>query len=315
MVQMYIYYTNFPDDRTPIKVLVWGFFFVECLAAAFSAHAAWHALGAGWGDLEALIKPIWSFTALPPLCGSVALIVQLFFCWRIFALGKTVVIPIIIAVIAFVQCGFAFHTGIWIAATGNLRLGKIIPSYVVMLGASGICDLIITTTLVTFLLRARTSFHGTNTVLNRLITLTVETGMVTAIATWVEIVLLVVHRQDNLHFIICIMLGKLYSNTLLATLNARVALRASSQTSQQFKDAKKPLLWDDEPDPTTLHDPMTINAPMTLNVPMTLNSTPHRVHISTTTETRKDDIGILEGRGHIVDNGSYLNFVPNRAYY
>ena len=49
--------------------IVWGLFFVECLAAAFSAHAAWHTLGAGWGDLEVLIKPIWSFTALPPLCG------------------------------------------------------------------------------------------------------------------------------------------------------------------------------------------------------------------------------------------------------
>lgn len=82
-----IYHTNFPNDRASIKVLgkcvyrfitfifptraaiVWGLFSVECLAAAFSAHAAWHVLGAGWGDPKVLSAPIWSFTALPPLCG------------------------------------------------------------------------------------------------------------------------------------------------------------------------------------------------------------------------------------------------------
>ena len=95
-----------------------------------------------------------------------------------------------------------------------------------MIGASGVCDLIITTTMLTFvshhiislnnpnplkllfpqLLRAKTSFHGTNTMLNRLITLTVETGMLTAVATWVEIVLLVVRPQDNLHLIMYVYL-------------------------------------------------------------------------------------------------------------
>lgn len=40
-----------------------------------------------------------------------------------------------------------------------------------------------------------------------------------------------------------------YSNTLLATLNARIVLRTSSQSSQQYVDARKTLLWDDEPGP------------------------------------------------------------------
>jgi hypothetical protein len=64
-----IYYTNFPDDRAHLKVLVWMLFFVECLGTVFGTHAAWKALGAGWGDLEALTKPVWSFTAFPPICG------------------------------------------------------------------------------------------------------------------------------------------------------------------------------------------------------------------------------------------------------
>lgn len=39
------------------------------MGTAFATHAAWYGLGAGWGDLEVLKKAIWSFAALPAICG------------------------------------------------------------------------------------------------------------------------------------------------------------------------------------------------------------------------------------------------------
>lgn len=55
------------------------------------------------------------------------------------------------------------------------------------------------------LFRARNpAFRDTNTVLNRLIILTVETGMATALATLVEIILLVGSSHNNLHFLVCV---------------------------------------------------------------------------------------------------------------
>jgi hypothetical protein len=251
IVQIYIYYTNFPNDRAWLKALVWMLFVVECLGTIFGTHAAWKALGAGWGDLEALHKPVWSFTAFPPICGFVAFSVHSFFCWRIWVLGRQLVIPCLVVAVSLTQCVSAFYTGVKFAIIGDFQRIKLLTSYIIIwLGGSAICDSIIAITMVTFLFRARNSaFQDTNTVLNRLITLTVETGMATALATLVEIILLVASSHNNLHFLVCIMLAKLYSNTLLATLNARIVLRAASQSSQQYIDAKKTLLWDDEPGP------------------------------------------------------------------
>jgi hypothetical protein len=252
IVQMYIYYTNFPDDRVWLKRLVWMLFFIECLGTAFGTHAAWKAFAAGWGDLEALNKPVWSFAAFPPMCGFIALVVHSFFGWRIWVLGKTLIIPCLIVAVSLTQCVSAFYTGIQFAVIGDFRRIKLLTSYIVIwLGGSAACETIIAITMVTFLFRARNSaFRDTNSVLNRLITLTIETGMATALATLTEIALLVAFSHTNLHFLICIMLAKLYSNTLLATLNARALLRNPSQSSQQYIHAKKTLLWDDAPNPS-----------------------------------------------------------------
>jgi hypothetical protein len=202
------------------------------------------------------------------------MMVQLFFCWRIFVLGKITIFPVVIATLSITQFVSAFYTGVQIAIIGNLLQMKLLTSYIVMLGASGLCDVIIAITMVTFLFKARTSFHDTNDVLNKLITLTVETGMITALATITEIILLVVYRHNNTHFIVCLMLGKLYSNTLLATLNTRAILRTPSQTSQQYNNAKKVSLWDDEPNSAS---PIVGS---------------HGVHVFTSTESRKDEIVI-----------------------
>ena len=66
-----IYYTSFPNDRVSIKALVWCLFFADCFATVCSIHAAWRSLAAGWGwHLEASgSKPVWTFSALLPLCG------------------------------------------------------------------------------------------------------------------------------------------------------------------------------------------------------------------------------------------------------
>lgn len=65
-----------------------------------------------------------------------------------------------------------------------------------------------------------------------------------------------------------------YSNTLMATLNARAILRTPSQTSQQYDNARKLTLWNDAPDPVSLR------------------SASHGVHVFTTTESCKDEIAL-----------------------
>lgn len=74
------------------------------------------------------------------------------------------------------------------------------------------CDVLIATSMVVLLLRAgsRTTFKSTSSVVNKMITLTIETGAITAFASIVEMILLLSLKETNLHFTVCIMLTKMY---------------------------------------------------------------------------------------------------------
>ncbi|KAF9261728.1 hypothetical protein L218DRAFT_484632 [Marasmius fiardii PR-910] len=52
----------------------------------------------------------------------------------------------------------------------------------------------------------------------------VETGLITGCAALVELIFFLAFRNSFLHFILFYMLPKLYSNALMATLNARLAI-------------------------------------------------------------------------------------------
>ncbi|QRV79274.1 hypothetical protein RhiJN_07289 [Ceratobasidium sp. AG-Ba] len=222
IVQVYIYYLSFPNDSRVIKSLVYGLFFVDCVQTALTTHNAWHFLSRGWGDLHVLDDPGWSWIAVPLLSGIVSATVQLFFAWRIWVLSKSIPLAGLIVSIAVAQGLCAMYSGIKFAILNDItKIASLFPSATVWLGGSALCDFIITISMVTFLARASTGFSQTDTVITKLIRMTVETGMVTTTAAISELILYLVYQHNNLHMIPALALAKLYTNTLLATFNSR----------------------------------------------------------------------------------------------
>lgn len=84
------------------------------------------------------------------------------------------------------------------------------------------------------LARASTGFSQTDSVITKLIRMTVETGMLTTTAAITELILFLVYQHNNLHMIPALALAKLYTNTLLATFNSRsLAFTSSSRTDAE----------------------------------------------------------------------------------
>ncbi|ETW75408.1 hypothetical protein HETIRDRAFT_456021 [Heterobasidion irregulare TC 32-1] len=237
VVQMYFYHLNFPKDDRWIKIFVWIVFSAEILSSVFSTIAAWQGLAAGWGDLDSLAAPTWSFTTLPPICGFISSCVQIFFCWRISVLGKSRILPLFIAVISILSWAMAFYCGIK-ARTPVLKINELDPE--VWLTGSAVCDVMIAVVMVRFLIRASSSSHWMETkdMLNKLIKLTVETGMITAFGATIELIFFWVFHHNNIHFI-------LYSNTILATLNARAVFKSGSSVSSGSAQGRSVALWED----------------------------------------------------------------------
>ncbi|KAG9018563.1 hypothetical protein FRB90_011392 [Tulasnella sp. 427] len=90
----------------------------------------------------------------------------------------------------------------------------------------------ITISLVSYLAKANSGFSQTDDVISKLIRTTVETGAVTATAATAELILFLVYKTNNLHMIPALALAKLYTNTLLATLNARSEVFNGSERSR-----------------------------------------------------------------------------------
>ncbi|KAJ4471176.1 hypothetical protein C8R41DRAFT_969098 [Lentinula lateritia] len=124
--------------------------------------------------------------------------------------------------------------GIHGAQIGATHFSEMDAEVSTWLGGSTVCDFLITSVLVFKLFShgRRSISPVTRSMLFRLITLTVETGLVTALTALSELLLFIIFRTNNLHFIPLLMLSKMYSNCLLATLNARVVIHPETGDTQ-----------------------------------------------------------------------------------
>ncbi|KAK1220233.1 hypothetical protein PQX77_017019 [Marasmius sp. AFHP31] len=76
-----------------------------------------------------------------------------------------------------------------------------------------------------YLFANRSGFGSTNAILVKLIRLILGTGLLTSTVTVVDVILFTVFKQENYHLVTVRMLSKLYSNSMMVLLNARLSIR------------------------------------------------------------------------------------------
>ncbi|KAF9007857.1 hypothetical protein BDQ17DRAFT_1422528 [Cyathus striatus] len=103
------------SDRVTTKCLVYGLYILATLQVILTFYDAIISLGFGFGNLAALSKGNLSFLAAPILTGTIALIVQVFYAYRIHVLTKWRILPL-----AIMQCSSGFTSGIFEVFIGDL---------------------------------------------------------------------------------------------------------------------------------------------------------------------------------------------------
>ncbi|KAF8875054.1 hypothetical protein BD779DRAFT_1450397, partial [Infundibulicybe gibba] len=101
--QCYIYRLSFPDDRSRIKVLVYSLLLLETVQTVLSTADAFHWFAFGFGNMDRLAEFFLSNIDTPILGSVVAFVVQLVFCGRIWALGKSKVLSGVITLVRYVH--------------------------------------------------------------------------------------------------------------------------------------------------------------------------------------------------------------------
>ncbi|KAH8998281.1 hypothetical protein EDB86DRAFT_828495 [Lactarius hatsudake] len=221
-VQIYVYSYNFPKDPRSVKFLAYFIFVLETVQTALTGADIYYWFVTGFGDVERLGNSHFTPIDAPIMTAVSSLTVQGYFCYRIWMLmNRRSWICWIIAVNAVIQAA----AEIWLSITSLMAEKFVISKTGVYLWSipSAIADILIAVAMTLLLRRATSKFS--NFVLIRVIRLTVETNTLTASVAVMTLVLYVAFPNELYYVYTADILGKLYSNTLLVSLNNRIYFR------------------------------------------------------------------------------------------
>ncbi|KAF9468396.1 hypothetical protein BDZ94DRAFT_1246705 [Collybia nuda] len=245
--QVFLYTFRYPNDSWKIKIFVRAMLFIEILMTAFATTAAWDFLAAGWGNLAVLLTSDWPLAGLAFLSGLAASSAHVFFCWRIWILRPAYRWLVgVIAVISVLQWVMAALSGVRGLQPGTSAF-NVAPFILIWLGGSGLCNILITIAMMFIFLQAgiQATMSGVST-RAKLLVLTLETGMLTSLAALIELLLFAIFPNNAMHFLLFFVLSKLYSNTVMAVLNARVYAEVPDE-SHGPRDHTGTTIWDSHP--------------------------------------------------------------------
>ncbi|KAJ6536305.1 hypothetical protein B0H19DRAFT_1271095 [Mycena capillaripes] len=223
-VQMYIYFDRFPNDPTSFKFMVGLGWILDCGHTISICHFIYIITVTQYGQPALLAIPPKSLDASILLSGLIGPLEQGWFTYRLHRFTKTLPLPLICVILSLLRVGgsialFAFSFMEPTIQGYDTRVMWIIEA-VVIVGAA--VDVILAVALCYYLSFWRTGgFRRTNKLVNQLMTWAIETGAITS-AGALAIFISFLTMKDNLVYIgfFC-MMAKLFSNSLLFSLNAR----------------------------------------------------------------------------------------------
>ncbi|GAC95650.1 hypothetical protein PHSY_003226 [Pseudozyma hubeiensis SY62] len=229
IVQAYIYYVNFKNDKPFMRYFVLFLMLADTINAVFDQVFMYQYLVSNFGNLNYAARSNRAFAADPVLTGIIAFSTQMFFAWRVYKLMHSKVMPALIATGALVSLLSAIGTTVGVEIVLFFQeFQKFQVVVILWLGFAALTDVLITGSLVFTLNKSRTGFAATDDVITKLIKSTLQTGALTTAFAVIDLILFVA-STTTLHLVFNLPLAKLYVNSLLSTLNARVIIGQGTQ--------------------------------------------------------------------------------------
>ncbi|KAJ3489211.1 hypothetical protein NLI96_g2272 [Meripilus lineatus] len=206
ITQTFLYFTVYKRDKIWLKLYVVLLFVCDTLNSVFDLAFLYIPLVNNFGNESSLQYASWVFATDPAMTAIIALLVQLFFAWRVKVLTNNIPVVVFITLCSLAQ---------W--SLGTVSVEFEVLSNLLMLGISK--------------RKHRTGFSATDDVLNKIIRLTVQTGLVTAICAIIDLIAFLA-TPSGLHLIFNLPLSKLYTNSLMSSLNSRAGWKYGTSAAK-----------------------------------------------------------------------------------
>ncbi|RDX53862.1 hypothetical protein OH76DRAFT_1342939 [Lentinus brumalis] len=240
VTQTYLYFHVYKRDRTWMKLLVFLLFICDTVNCCFDVAFLYMPLINNFGDNDAISRASWGERASDAF---IAALVQFFFAWRVKVLTSNIFTVCVICFCSFAQLCGGLGTSIAVVRVPEfVHFQKFQVIVIIWLAFSAVADTIITAALVWHLRKNKTGMALTDTVVNKIIRLTVQTGLITALCAIIDLILFLVF-PTGLHLIFNLPLSKLYTNCLMSSLNSRAGWQysESSQAMSQNVERSEPV--------------------------------------------------------------------------
>lgn len=222
-LQMYWYYDNYTKDPLWIKLFVLLVWSLDTVHQALITHSAYVYLVTNYTNPAILETVIITLEVMVLISALVSLFVQGFLLYRVYTLSKKNVLLVgVLSAMSwaqFIAFVYFFYRGV------NLGSWALIPTINWLTktanSLSTITDISISGTLIYLLHSSRTGYKRSDSMINRLIIFTVNTGAITSLCALCVIICVSVSPTTLIYVAFYVCTSRLYTNTLLATLNAR----------------------------------------------------------------------------------------------
>ncbi|KAJ7252038.1 hypothetical protein C8J57DRAFT_1665666 [Mycena rebaudengoi] len=220
-VQVVTYYSRFPNDRTWTKLYVALLLLTDTTSTVLSVAWLYNLCIVNFPYADAN----WMIAADPGMVGITAGVCQLFFAWRISVLTQNPYLTVLIVIVSMVgsigAVGVSGTIGVIKSFERFHSQGmKIFGS--IWLVFALLCDVMISAVLTWNLKRKKSGFNkNTDNMLDRIIAITLANGALTSALALVELCFFLGQPDTGVHVGFSWILGKLYTNSVMSSLNLR----------------------------------------------------------------------------------------------
>ncbi|KAJ7055121.1 hypothetical protein C8F01DRAFT_471345 [Mycena amicta] len=238
-VQVYAYYMSFPNDSLWLKTLVAAVWMLDTTHLVLIAQATYHYLVTSWGNYAALLVATTPFLIHMIFISVSSLLCQIFFLHRVWVFSKHNWL-----ITGFLGCGclagFCVESTIIAELLRNPQVAdfpKQITNVKLSFGVLAAFDLFLACTLVWYVRTTKTAIaedvdhvsRRTNLILRRIMQYAVATGLTTSMVGLATLVAYLLATEKFIFIAIYFSFGRMYTNALLVSLNARRSLRSALQ--------------------------------------------------------------------------------------
>ncbi|KAF7356598.1 hypothetical protein MVEN_00993800 [Mycena venus] len=235
ILQFWMYIRKYhAKDPLIVKSLVIAVIICDTCQQSLLCHAVYEYLVASIANPAILPSVVNTLMIELFFSCAIATLVQQFYCWRIYKIGKSIILAGAVSLVSWSACVTLL---VYSAKAVQLKaFSEVINLKKLSVAAntmSAVTDIIISAVLVVILHTAKTGFKRSTDLVNRLMVFTFNTGLPTSVCALVASICVAAFSETFLYIFFFLLLGRLYTNSILVTLNSREYIKSSSESASQ----------------------------------------------------------------------------------